>query len=204
MTPKEIFQKLSNSDRWPLPLDCSFLLVDTAENAIFFAKKDHMRYSLISNLFTFQGATSYFRIDSDRGRILEGFNKIELLINELFVVVLGGFKDVRNQTIIRALLERMSLADKIALLRAEGVITKDLKHLLWNLKDFRNLVAHELVLRKLTYRNLSVIDDNIEGFDDKMIGFAKIGEDYSLAWGQLIGVYTTHQKPVLEYVETLI
>ena len=91
---------------------------------IMILKKDLLNSSYgYQELFPFSGNTNYLGLKRRRGKILECFCRMETVIDELFVVMLGGFEDVKKQSITRNLLRKTSLADKIVVLRNERIIT---------------------------------------------------------------------------------
>jgi hypothetical protein len=200
----EISNILGKSDKWVLPKDTTFILADSEKNNFIVCKKNLLSFSASSNIFTFSGSTNYFGIKRDRGKILEGFCRLEMIIDELFVIILGGFIKTENQKIIRNMLERLSLADKISILREEKVISDKQKKLLWNLKDFRNQIAHEFVLRELFYKTRQVIDDKRTDYDkNKFISFKEIGDDFNDAWNGILKLYTKEQKSVINWIEKI-
>jgi hypothetical protein len=200
----EISDILGKSKKWVLPRDTIFMLADSAKNQIIVCKKNLLSFSKSASIFTFSGSTNYFGIKRDRGKILEGFCRLETIIDELFVIILGGFLKTENQKIIRNLLERLSLADKISILREERVISVQQKKLLWVLKDFRNQIAHEFVLRELSYRKRQIIDDKVTDYDkSEYISLKEIVSDFNKAWGDILEVYSKKQEPVINWLEEI-
>lgn len=205
---ESIFDKIIDIKDWIFPEKCKFILANSKKDRILVVQKNAIYYTGYQSLFSFKGATSYFNLKRERGRILSGFCGIENIISELFVITLGGFTDSNKQVMIRNTTKQLTLSEQINILRESGVIPKNLKAILWPLIEFRNQIAHEFVLRELKYGDNIVIDDNLANsikLSKKNIkSFENIENDFFAAWHHLILTYSQNQKSVLEWINKLL
>jgi len=114
----------------------------------------------------------------DRGKILDSFSKFELIINEIIEAKILE-ETSENAPELSDLTDRISLSQKIHLLKKWNLICQETFDILHRLRNVRNVIAHSWHIKNAIYETDQTLETN----------FNKFKEDLRLAWHRLVNVY---------------
>lgn len=127
----------------------------------------------------------------ERGRTLDAFSKIELIVNE--IIEAKVLNNNGNKRDFEDLTEKISLAQKLQLLRKWGLISQKTLGKLHKLKNVRNVLAHSWHIKNAVYGKDKTLKNN----------FPQFQEDIKEIWKKLVNVYN-YLKPQNEELKEII
>lgn len=189
-----------------LPPNIKFIVASEKKNYYYFIYKDTFTDAFNLNFFplTNDGKMNYSCLKNKSGKVLRRFCELENVLDELIVIILGGFDKAEKQNLIRKILKKLNLSEKINILKSEDIISNKISEYLFHLKDFRNQIAHEWLLKDLKYKSKKIVDDGALKFKKREIEFGYIANDFNCVWNEIMKIYRTRQKPVLDWLNELM
>jgi len=171
-----------------IPRDMKFILFN--ENSILRVAFGNVMNSNSINEIASLGISRY-----DRGKIISAFTKLENLINEILIIKIIGFN--KSTEAFDNYLSDLTFSQRIKLVKFHGLMDKDTKEKLWNLKEVRNGFAHKWTDMEIYYKG--------EPIRNAILSFL---EDMKFCWNKLKEAYTNsiedkEIEELIRYLETL-
>lgn len=130
-----------------------------------------------------------------RGSFLEAFLQLEFIIDHLLTLHFGGYCEGCDTKKILEITSRVEIAEKINLIKKYGLISRECKKRLNNLRDFRNLMAHHYPTSGISYGKIKV-----SMTDSQKEAWSNICDDTNFVLEELVAVYSEHQNPIIEWL----
>jgi hypothetical protein len=156
------------------------------ENDFLFLYKDKLSWSrFLGNRGPVSG------IAPVRGDVMDFFARVELMVNQIFVVNLVKSSEA-DVTRLEQLLDCVELFQKLRLLNEWSLIDGRTKQLMFCLKEVRNGFAHNWDIKAVKYKGKPILQN-----------FGQFKHDAEAVFGVLIKLYNGHDIDVEKVIDEL-